>query len=219
MPIFLFIRHGETDYNKKMHLPGRLPDVHLNKKGRQQAQALADWLATAPIKGIYASPLDRTMETAKLLADALKLEIIPMAGLLEANCGDWQGQSVKKLRRQKIWQSVQRHPSLFTFPGGESINECQHRMVQTIESLRLIHAPEDLIACISHADPIKQAIAYYLGLPLDSFQRLAIDPGSISALLISDNGSRLIMLNYNPSLTWDAFQPPKPGKRTPLSQP
>jgi probable phosphoglycerate mutase len=69
MPIFLFIRHGETDYNKKMLLPGRLPDVHLNKKGRQQAQALADRLTNTPIKAIYASPLDRTMETAKHLAD------------------------------------------------------------------------------------------------------------------------------------------------------
>ncbi len=219
MPIFLFIRHGETDYNKKMRLPGRIPDVHLNKKGRQQAQATAELLAKVPIKGIYASPLDRTMETAKLLADVLRLEVIPMAGLLETDCGEWQGQPVKKLRRQKIWQSVQRYPSLFTFPGGEAISECQHRIVQAVESLRMMHAPEDLIACFSHADPIKQAIAYYLGLPLDSFQRLAIDPASISAMSISDNGSRLIMLNYNPSLAWDAFQPPKPPKRTPSSQP
>ncbi len=219
MPIFLFIRHGETDYNKKMHLPGRLPDVHLNKKGRQQAQAVADRLAAVPIKAIYASPLDRTMETAKLLADALKLEVIPMAGLLETDCGEWQGQSVKKLRRQKIWQSVQQHPSLFTFPGGESVSECQHRMVQAVESLRLIYAPQDLVACFSHADPIKQAIAYYLGLPLDNFQRLAIDPTSISALHISDNGSRLIMLNFNPSFSWDTFQPPQSPKESPSSQP
>jgi probable phosphomutase (TIGR03848 family) len=219
MPIFLFIRHGETDYNKKMLFPGRIPDVHLNKKGRQQAQAVADRLAKVPIKAIYASPLDRAMETAKLLGDVLKLEIIPMAGLLETDCGEWQGQSVKKLSRQKIWQSVQRHPSLFTFPGGESISECQHRMVQAIESLRSIHAPEDLVACFSHADPIKQAISYYLGLPLDNFQRLAIDAASISVVHISENGTRLIMLNYTPSLAWDAFQPPKPKKRVLTSQP
>jgi probable phosphomutase (TIGR03848 family) len=219
MPIFLFIRHGETDYNKKMHLPGRLPGVHLNKNGRRQAQAVAEQLANAPIKAIYSSPLDRTMETAKLLADTLKLEVIPMAGFLETDCGDWQGQSVKKLRRLKVWQSVQRFPSLFSFPGGESISECQHRMVQAVESLRINHAPKDLVACFSHADPIKQAIAYYLGLPLDQFQRLAIDPASISALHISDNGSRLLMLNYNPSFTWDAFQPANQGDRKPPSQP
>jgi probable phosphomutase (TIGR03848 family) len=205
MPIFLLIRHGETDYNKKMHLPGRLPDVHLTQKGRQQAQSLADNLASAPIKAIYSSPLERTMETAEPLANALKLDIIPNPGLLETNCGEWQGQSVKKLRRQKIWQTVQQHPSLFHFPGGESIAECQHRMVQVLESLRLQYSPQDLVACFSHSDPIKQVVAYYLGLPLDNFQRLTIDLASITVLHISENGSRLIKLNYVPSFTWDIF--------------
>ncbi len=136
MPIFLLIRHGETDYNKKMHIAGRLPNVHLTQKGRHQAQSLAEKLAVVPIKAIYSSPLERALETAGPLAQALNLEIIPMPGLLETNCGEWQGQSVKKLRRQKIWQSVQQHPALFHFPGGESIAECQHRMVQVIESVR-----------------------------------------------------------------------------------
>ncbi|HEX9090189.1 MAG TPA: histidine phosphatase family protein, partial [Anaerolineales bacterium] len=172
MPIFLLIRHGETDFNKKMHIAGRLPNVHLTKKGQMQAQTIADMLAKAPIKAIYASPLERTMETASPLAQALKLEITPLPDLLETNCGEWQGQSVKKLRRKKEWQLVQQHPSLFHFPAGESIAECQHRMVQAMESIRLKHAPQDLVACFSHADPIKQAIAYYLGLPLDNFQRL-----------------------------------------------
>jgi probable phosphoglycerate mutase len=219
MPIFLLIRHGETDYNKKMHLPGRLPDVHLNKKGRQQAQAVADKLASAPIKAIYSSPLERTMETAELLANVLMLEIIPMAGLLETDCGEWQGQSIKKLRRQKIWQSIQQRPALFHFPGGESIGECQHRMVQVLESLRLKHSAQDLVACFSHADPIKQVIAYYLGLPLDNFQRLSIDLASITALQITESGSRLFMLNYNPSFTWDAFQLPSQHKLNPSSKP
>src|SRR5512136_2205333 len=107
MTIFLLIRHGETDYNKKSLLPGRLPGVHLNQKGRQQAQALADNLAKAPIMAIYSSPLDRTLETAEPLARLLKLDVIPMAGLLETDCGEWQGLSLKKLRRQKIWQVVQ----------------------------------------------------------------------------------------------------------------
>ena len=208
MPTFLLIRHGETDYNKKMHLPGRLANVHLNKKGQQQAQSLADNLATAPINAIYSSPLERTIETAEPLAKALKLDIISTPGLLETDCGEWQGQSVKKLRRQKIWQSVQQHPSLFHFPGGESIAECQHRMVQVFESLRLQHSPQDLVACFSHSDPIKQVVAYYLGLPLDNFQCLYINTGSVTALQISENCSRLLMLNYLPSFTWNAFQPP-----------
>jgi probable phosphomutase (TIGR03848 family) len=208
MPIFLLIRHGETDYNKKMHLPGRLPEVHLTQKGMQQAQSLADNLATAPIKAIYSSPLERTMETAEPLAKVLKLDIIPNPGLLETNCGEWQGQSVKKLRRQKIWQTVQQHPSLFHFPGGESIAECQHRMVQLLESLRLQYSPQDLVACFSHSDPIKQVVAYYLGLPLDNFQRLTIDLASITVLQISESGSRLIKLNHVPSFSWELYNPP-----------
>jgi probable phosphoglycerate mutase len=209
MTIFLLIRHGETDYNKHWRLPGRLPDVHLNKRGRQQALALADNLSKAPIKAIYASPLDRTLETAQPLAKLHNLEVIPMAGLLETDCGEWQGLSVKKLRRLKIWQQVQRHPSLFTFPGGESMRDCQYRMVQAIESLRLIHSPEDVVACFSHADPIKQVIAFYLGMGLDNFQRLIITPGSVSALSINENGCQLMSLNFNPSFTWESMQPPK----------
>jgi probable phosphomutase (TIGR03848 family) len=207
MPIFLLIRHGETDYNKKMHIAGRMPNVHLTRKGRQQAQLLAEKLAAAPIKAIYSSPLERTLETAEPLAKALNMEVIPISGLLETDCGEWQGQSVKKLRRLKIWQSVQQHPALFHFPGGESIAECQHRMVQVIESERQKYSEHDLLACFSHADPIKQVVAYYLGLPLDNFQRLSIDVASITALMITDSGSRLIMLNNNLKLTWDALQP------------
>jgi probable phosphomutase (TIGR03848 family) len=209
MPIFLLIRHGETDFNKKMHIAGRLPDVHINQIGQQQAQSLANELASVPIKAIYSSPLERALETAEPLAKALKLEVISLPGLLETDCGEWQGQSIKKLRRLKIWQSVQQRPSQFHFPGGEWIGACQHRMVQVIESLRSTHSPQDLLACFSHADPIKQAIAYYLGLPLDNFQRLSIDTASITALQVTESGSRLIMLNYNPSINWDAFQPHK----------
>ncbi len=212
MPIFMLIRHGETDFNKKKRIPGRLPDIHLNKNGRLQAQALAEHLASAPIKAIYSSPLDRTMETAQPLADVLRLEIHPEPGLLETDSGDWQGWTIKKIRQQKTWQVVQQHPALFRFPGGEAINDCQHRMVQVFESLRLQYQPQDLLACFSHADPIKQAIAYYLGLPLDAFQRLSIDLASVSVLAVSDAGSHLVMLNYNPSLKWDAFQPPEKKK-------
>ncbi len=148
------------------------------------------------------------METAAPLARALKLEIIPLEGLLETNCGEWQGQSVKKLRRQKVWRSLLGHPSLFRFPGGESIADCQYRMVQVLESLCEKHSPEDLVACFSHSDPLKQLVAYSIGLPLDQFQRLVIDTASITALQIMEGSSKLIMLNYNPNLSWETLQPP-----------
>jgi probable phosphomutase (TIGR03848 family) len=213
MPIFLLIRHAETDYNKKSRIASRLPGVHLNLKGKQQAQQLADKLANAPIKAIHSSPLERAIETAEPLARALNLEIVPNPGLLESDCGEWQGKSVKKLQRQKIWQSIQQHPSLFHFPGGEWIGECQHRMVQVLETLRHAYSPQDLVACFSHADPIKQLIAYYLGLPLDNYQRLSIDLVSITALQITEAGARLFVLNYNPVFSGNFFQPPKNGRR------
>ncbi len=212
MPVFLLIRHGETDYNKKSRIASRLPGVHLNRRGLQQAQQLAEKLADVPIKAIHSSPLERAIETAQPLARALNLEIVPNPGLLETDCGDWQGRSIKKLHRQKIWQSVQQHPSLFHFPGGEWIGECQHRMVQVLETLRLGYTRDDVVACFSHADPIKQVIAYYLGLPLDNFQRLSIDLASVTALQITENASHLFTLNYNLGFSWDAFQPSRPGK-------
>ena len=215
MPIFLLIRHGQTDYNKKMLLPGRLPGIHLNRTGRDQVQALSTHLAGAPIKAIYSSPLERTMETAEPIASALHLEITPLDGLLETDCGEWQGQSLRKLKRQKLWPSVQLHPSLFHFPGGESIIDCQHRMVQVLESLRPKYAPQDLVACFSHSDPIKLVVTYHLGLSIDQFQRLTIDPASVTMLQVTESGSRLILVNSNPSFTWEQFKPQLDKKAKP----
>jgi probable phosphoglycerate mutase len=214
MPIFLLVRHGETDYNKKMVIAGRLPGVHLNKKGQHQAEALAEKLSALPIKAIYASPLERTMETAQPLAKALQLEAVPTPGLLETDCGEWQGQSVRKLRRLKIWRSLQGSPSSFCFPGGETVFECQHRMVKVLDDLRRQHSPADMVVCISHSDPIKMLVAHYLGMPLDHFQRLSISTASITVLQISENGSHLVMLNYNPEFSWDIFKPKVPRKKS-----
>jgi probable phosphoglycerate mutase len=197
MPTILLIRHAENDYVKKGLLAGHLPGVHLNEKGRLQAEALAEKLAHAPIKALYTSPLERAVETAEPIARVLGLEPILRPGMIETYVGEWQGQSHKQLRRTKAWKIVQSAPSLFRFPGGESFAECQARMVGEIETFRLQHDEKDLIACISHGDPIKLAIAYYLGLPLDHFQRLWTSPASITALSISEMGSRLLTLNFD----------------------
>ena len=125
MPILLLIRHGENDYVKKGRLAGRLPGVQLNDTGRSQAQSLADRLAKAPIKAIYCSPLERALETAEPLAKCLDLETIPRPGFLETDYGEWQGHTLKSLRRLKLWRTVQSAPSLARFPGGESFAECQ----------------------------------------------------------------------------------------------
>lgn len=200
MPTFLLIRHGENDYVKKGKLAGRLPEVHLNKKGRDQAAAIAEHLKAAPIKAIYSSPLERAVETAQPLAQALNLEMQIRPGLLETGYGDWTDQSLKKLSRLKEWKIVQAAPSLFRFPNGESFAEAQRRICQELESIACNHEDKDLIACFSHADPIKLAITFYIGLPLDSFQRLGLSPGSISVLHIGKSSSHLAMLNYSPDL-------------------
>jgi probable phosphoglycerate mutase len=197
MPTILLIRHAENDYIKKGRLPGRLQGVHLNEKGRAQAQALAEKLAQAPIKAVYTSPLERAVETAEPIAQVLGMEAVVRPGLIETNCGDWQGKSYKSLRRLKIWRKVQITPSLFRFPGGESFVEAQTRIVGDLEALQALHDEKDLFVCVSHGDPIKLAIAYYLGMPLDHFQRLFTAPASISTLYVGEGGSHLLTLNFD----------------------
>lgn len=196
MTTILLIRHGENDFVRKHRLAGWLPDVHLNERGRRQAQALAEHLARVKLQAVYASPLERTMETAEPIAAAQGLEVIPRPALGEVRVGRWQGQSLKVLRRRKLWSLVQQMPSLARFPEGESFAEAQARVVAELEALRARHrGKRAVIACVSHADIIKLAIAYYLGLPLDLFQRLVVMPASISVLHIQDGAVRLLRLN------------------------
>jgi probable phosphomutase (TIGR03848 family) len=201
MPIFLLIRHGENDYVKKGLMAGRLPGIHLNKKGQKQAQAVAEKLSGAPVKALYSSPLDRALETAAPISEALSLGVVTRPGLTEIDIGEWQDQSVKRLRRQKLWKIVNDAPSRMHFPGGETFAEAQIRICNEIDVLSRQHEPKDLVVCVSHADPIRLAVAYFLGLPLDLFQRLSIAPASITALEIRETGSRLLTLNYEISFT------------------
>jgi len=193
MTIFYLIRHGENDLLGK-RLPGWMPGVHLNERGLAQAQALARALDEVQITAVYASPLERTMETAEPLARLKKLEIVARPGLGEIRPGRWQGHSLKSLRRRKLWPVIQLTPSLARFPEGESFAEVQARVAAELDDLRRRH-PKESVACVSHADVIKLAVAHFLGLPLDLFQRLSVSPASISVLTISDNHTRLLRLN------------------------
>ena len=202
MPTLLLIRHGENDYVKKHRLAGRLPGVNLNENGRQQALAIAEKLANAPIKAIYSSPLERALQTAEPLAKALNLPVIPRPCLIETNPGEWTGQSFKKLARTKAWRAVQSAPSRFRFPGGETFADSQLRITQELQTLAAQHAPTDLVACFSHADPIRLAVAYFIGLPLDMFQRLSVSPGSLTLLHLGETSARLLALNVDPAFNW-----------------
>jgi len=203
MPTLLLIRHAENDLTRTGRLAGRLPDVHLNERGREQARQLAEALQHAPIRAIYASPLERALETAAPLATAHRLEVQIEAGLLETHVGRWQGRPWRVLRRTKAWKIVQSAPSRFRFPDGETFYECQTRVVAALDAILRRHKPQDVLACVFHADPIKLAVAHYLGLPLDHFQRLACDTASVTLLALGETHARLLWLNRCPPFEWE----------------
>jgi probable phosphomutase (TIGR03848 family) len=199
MPLLLLIRHGENDYVKTSKLAGHLPGIHLNERGQKQATALGEALKDIPIKAIYSSPLERAMETAVPIAERCNLEIIPEPDLMDTNVGSWQGRSLKILRRTKVWSLVQHAPSRFRFPDGESFLESQARFINVLDRVIKQHnKPQDIVAVVFHADPIKLTVAYFLGMPLDHFQRLSCDTGSLTALHVGEAGANLLKLNQRP---------------------
>lgn len=199
MTLLLLIRHGENDFVKTGKMAGRLPGVHLNQRGQDQARALGEALKGVPLKAIYSSPLERAMETAAPIASARNLQIIQEPDVLEADLGKWQGKSWKVLRLTKVWKIVQNAPSRFRFPDGESFPEMQTRIASALEHIIQKHnKPQDIVAVVFHADPIKLAVSHFLGLPLDHFQRLGCDTGSLTALHAGDSGAHLMKLNQRP---------------------
>ena len=198
MPLLLLIRHGENEFVKTGKMAGRLPGVHLNERGRQQAAELSEALKNVPLKAVYSSPLERATETAEPIAQAHKLEVQLRPDLMENDIGKWQGRTLKQLSRLKKWKIVQRAPSRFTFPEGESFLQTQTRVIACLDEIVASHKPKDIVAAVFHADPIKLAVAYYLGMPLDNFQRLACDTASVAAFYINETGAHLIKLNQKP---------------------
>jgi probable phosphoglycerate mutase len=211
MPLLLLIRHGENEYVKTGKLAGRLSGVHLNERGQKQAQALGEALAQVPIKAIYSSPLERAMETAQPIASPHKMTIQQEPDLMDTDVGRWQGKSLKVLRLTKAWKIVQSAPSRFRFPDGESFVDAQTRYIDTLERIVQKHKPQDVISVVFHADPIKLAVSHFLGMPLDHFQRLGCDTGSLTALYISEANATLIKLNQRPP--FDFLQPRNKDKK------
>lgn len=192
--LVLLVRHGQTPTTGST-LPGRARGLHLADTGRAQAQAAADRIAAlADVAAVYASPLERTRETAKPIAEARGLKVQIERGLLECDFGAWTGSKLKDLMKLPEWQTVQRYPSGFRFPDGESFAEMQTRMVGTIDTLVARHPGETIVA-VSHADPIKAALAQALGTHLDLFQRIIVSPCSISAVLYGATGPAVLAAN------------------------
>ena len=190
----LLVRHGQTSTTGKT-LPGRAKGLHLAETGVAQAEAVAQRLA--PLKrvdAVYASPLERTRETAKPIGAARGVRVAIDRGLLECDFGEWTGGELKVLSKLPAWTTVQRYPSGFRFPGGESFAEMQTRITGALATLVERHAGGVVVA-VSHADPIKAAVAHALGTHLDLFQRIVISPCSVTAISYGSAGPVVLTVN------------------------
>lgn len=188
------MRHGQTPTTGRS-LPGRAPGLHLADAGIDQAAAVAARIAELKrVDAVYASPLERTRETAAPIARALKQRVKTERGLLECDFGDWTGRKLTQLMKLPEWRTVQRYPSGFRFPGGESFLEMQSRVVGALQSLSARHRGGVIVA-VSHADPIKAAVAAALGTHLDLFQRIVISPCSVTAVAYGSEGPIVLTMN------------------------
>jgi probable phosphoglycerate mutase len=190
----LLVRHGQTA-TTGITLPGQAPGLHLADAGREAAADVAARIARLPrVAAVYSSPLERAQETAAPIAAACALAVTVEPGLLDADSGEWTGQALKDLRRRPEWKVVQRYPSGFRFPGGESFTEVQARITGTLARLVADHAGHTVVA-VSHADPIKFAVAHALGAHLDFFQRIAVFPASVTAIAYGPSGPTVLAVN------------------------
>src|SRR3954454_16504742 len=192
--LVLLVRHGQTPTTGKT-LPGRAAGLRLSDAGRQQAEAVALRLAELPkLDALYSSPLERARETAAPTAKTRGLKVTVERSLLECDFGEWTGAELKDLGKLPEWQTVQRYPSGFRFPGGESFAQMQTRIVGALDKLVARHPGETIVA-VSHADPIKAAVAQALGTHLDLFQRIIVSPCSISAVMYGPTGPAVLAAN------------------------
>lgn len=189
----VLVRHAVTAQTGPI-LSGRTPGIELSDRGREQAAAVATRLATLPVAAVYASPIERTTQTAEHIARHHDLPVLPLPGVLEADYGDWTGGTIADLAKTDLWKTVQRAPSRARFPNGESLVQMQVRMVSALETVVGEHTGSTIVV-VSHADPIKSAIAHYCGMHLDQFQRIVVSPASVTVFDLGPHGAALLTCN------------------------
>ena len=219
MATVVLVRHARSTANVSGLLTGRQKGVHLDDVGREQAQRLAQRLATVPLSALVSSPLERCRETAASIARAqpVPLRVTPERGLVECDYGAWEGRALKELAREKLWKAVQRHPAGVTFPEGEAMAAMAARVVEAVRRhdarVEEAHGPHAVWAAVTHGDPLKAVLADALGLHLDSFQRLHVDPASVSVVRLTPEATYLLQSNtHDGDLSWLA---PKGRRRAP----
>jgi probable phosphomutase (TIGR03848 family) len=190
---FLVIRHALNDM-VDYAFAGWMPGVHLNERGRQQAERLAERLAGAGLAAIVSSPLERALQTAEPLAQRLGIEVQTAEGLGEIRIGDWTNRTFAEIEDEPLWKRFNMFRGGTRAPGGELMLETQLRMVLEMERLRPIYAGQR-VALISHGDPIRAVVTHFAGMPIDMFARLEISPASISVIRYEDWGARVLSIN------------------------
>ncbi|MCB9390347.1 MAG: MSMEG_4193 family putative phosphomutase [Acidimicrobiia bacterium] len=193
--VFL-VRHGVTAETGAV-LSGRKPGIALSEAGIAQAEATAALLSNVKFAACYASPIQRTTETAQIVAAPHGLAVVPDDAFIEAEYGEWTDVPLADLRKHPLWPVIQHTPSRAVFPGGEAMRAIQHRAVDGIERLGAAHDGEAILI-VSHADVIKAILAHYLGTHLDLFQRIHVSPASISIVQLSSHGPMVACVNQRP---------------------
>lgn len=193
MTTFYLVRHGVTSHTGH-RLSGRLDGIHLSDEGVAEAEAAAEMLASVKFRAVYASPIDRTLETARIIAARQDLDVETRRGLLEVDYGAWTNRSVKSIARTKLWSQVQRWPSGARFPSGESLRDVQRRALDELDGIRAEH-PRSTVCCVTHAEVIRLVVADYLGIHLDLFQRIIVGPASTTIVTVGDDGPRVVAVN------------------------
>lgn len=199
MATVILARHGRTSANAQGILAGRLPGVALDDVGQEQAAKAALRLADLPLAAAVSSPLERCQQTAALLLGDGGPAVAIEPGLSECDYGDWSGKPMKELVKEKLWKVVQAHPSGVTFPGGESMAEMSARSIRTIRSwdarISAEHGEQAVWLAVAHGDIIKAVLADALGMHLDAFQRIVVDPASLSVIRYTERRSYVLASN------------------------
>lgn len=210
----VLIRHAHSQSNASGVLSGRLPNIHLSEKGIRQSQQLSERLGNFAVAQLRVSPMERCFETISpwlndvVLKNSPDFEPIIDPSLNEVDYGHWSGKKLISLARKKEWRTVQESPSRMYFPGGEGIAQMQSRAMSVVHELAKL--PDSKTAVIvSHGDVIKSIVASALGTHLDEFQRIIIDPASVSVLDYSGIKPRVLLLNDTRAVVTDLLQAPK----------
>lgn len=195
MTTVLLVRHGLTDANTGGLLAGWTPGVHLAERGREQVRSLAERLAKVPVAALVSSPLERCQETAAALVEGRELQVTTDDRLGECRYGDWTGQELKKLVKDPLWKVVQAHPSAAAFPGGEALRDTQARAVAAVRDYNAELGADATWVAVTHGDVIKAVLADALGIHLDMFQRIVVDPASVSVVRYTELRPFVVRMN------------------------